>query len=240
MSHRLLIVALVVILLSALVPPAAAQGGEAVELEASDGLVLLGLYYAPPEAADTGAPAVLLMHHGNSRKEAWIDFIPVLQEAGYGVLTVDIRGHGETRGRMDPALAEEDALAWLEWLREQPGVDPDRLSIVGASLGADLGLRVMARDERLVTLVGLSVLLDAMDINTLEAVETMGARPFFLVAGREAAGGAERDALLTLVAAAEGEVQARLYDSTACCTFLIMLEEDLAPSIITWLDNYNR
>jgi pimeloyl-ACP methyl ester carboxylesterase len=238
MIKRLTVLVSCMIVLFALAVPAAAQDTppqpQRVEVEASDGLVLVGTYYAP---AESGAPAVLLMHHSGSRKEAWIDFIPFLLDAGYATLAVDLRGHGETRGRTDWTLAEDDAHRWLAWLRDQPDVDPDRVSIVGASIGADLGLRVMAADERLVTLVGLSALLDAQGVFTEEAVAAIGPRPLYLIAGQGAED--EANAIRTLIQVAEGDFQARLYDNGACCTFLFLFEDDLAPSIITWLDTHN-
>jgi alpha-beta hydrolase superfamily lysophospholipase len=103
-----------------------AQGGEGLEvrIEASDGLALIGDYYAPPEAEKAGAPAVLLLHQLSSTRRAWAELVPLLSEAGYGVLAVDMRGHGATRGSQDWPLAEEDLHLWLEWLRVQEGIDP--------------------------------------------------------------------------------------------------------------------
>jgi dipeptidyl aminopeptidase/acylaminoacyl peptidase len=140
-----------------------------VEIEASDGLRLVGSYYALA-GESAGAPAVLLMHHGGAQKEVWIDFIPLLVEAGYVTLTVDLRGHGETGGEMTAEQGIADIHTWLAWLRDQPGVDPARVSIVGASTGADLGLLAMAEDEQLVTLVGMSVLPEVMGAQTAPAV----------------------------------------------------------------------
>lgn len=239
MLKRLIPAALILIVLLALIPPAAAQSpqGERVELEAVDGLTLVGLYYAPPDSAEP-QPAVLLQHHYGSVKEAWLDFIPTLLDAGYGVLTVDLRGHGETGSDMEWTLAEDDTQRWLDWLRAQPGVDPDRISLVGSSIGADVGIRVMVTDERLVTLVGLSMLLDAEGVMTEEAVKAIGKRPLFLVAGRGVE--AEAHAAITLLQAAQGYTQLRLYDTSACCQFLLMIEDDLSAAIITWLDTYSR
>ena len=234
---RLIVLASLFVLV---IPPAAAQQtaqAQRVTLEASDGLTLVGLYYGPAEPGDSGAPAVLLMHHSASRKEAWIDFIPELTKAGYAALTVDLRGHGETRGRTDWVLAEQDAHQWIAWLRDQPGVDADRISIVGSSIGADVGLRVMATDPRLVTLVGLSVGLDVQGVETLPAVQAIGDRPLYFAAGQGAQD--EADAARTLLGAAQGDVMVRLLDNDACCTFLFMFEKDLAPSIVRWLDLYN-
>lgn len=223
-------------LLLAALPAAAQSGGERVTItNETDGLDLVGLYYTPPEGDP--APAVLLMHHGGSQKESWVDLIPPLQEAGYAVLTIDIRGHGETGGSTDLALAQEDAHLWIAWLREQPGVDPEQVSIVGASLGADVGMQVMAQDPTLITLVGISIQIQVEDMNASDALAQFGDRPLYVIA---AAGvELEADAARTLFAEAPGEVQGRLYDNTACCTFLFMFDRHLAPSIVDWLDRFN-
>jgi pimeloyl-ACP methyl ester carboxylesterase len=227
---------LTLLLLLILALPAAAQGGERVTIvNDTDGLELVGLYYAPPEGET--APAVLLMHHGGSQKESWVDLIPLLQDAGYAILTIDIRGHGETGGALDLTLAQEDAHLWIAWLREQPGVDAEQVSIVGASLGADIGMQVMAQDPTLITLVGISIQLQVEDMNASDAVAQFGDRPLYVIAASQVE--AEAEAARTLFAEAPGEVQGRLYDNTACCTFLFMFDRHLAPSIVDWLDRAN-
>lgn len=239
MSFRTLTLALLAVLLTALAAPVTAQDSPPAQqpvtiTNPSDDLELVGLFYPAPEPE---SPAALLMHHGGARKEAWVDLIPPLQAAGYAVLTVDLRGHGETGGSFTADLAQEDAALWLAWLREQPDIDPGRVSIVGASLGADVGLQVMARDEQLATLVGLSVALEIEGMNSQDAVEQIGARPLFLAAALGVED--EAQAVRTLFGIAEGEIQARLYDNTACCTFLMLFDRNLAPDIINWLQAHD-
>lgn len=216
--------------------PASAQGGETVTIvNPTDNLELVGLYHAPPEGEP--APAVLLMHHGGARKEVWVDLVPLLKDAGYAVLTIDIRGHGETGGSFTSALAIEDAHQWIAWLRERPDVDPVRVSIVGASLGADVGMQVMAQDQDLVTIIGISVLLEVNNMDARAAVAEFGERPVYLVAATGVPD--EAEAVRTLFPVVQGEVQGRLYDNGACCTYLFMFDKHLAPSFIDWLDRYN-
>jgi hypothetical protein len=116
--------------------------------------------------------------------------------------------------------------------------DPERVSIVGASLGMDLGVLAMAEDERVITLVGLSPLPEIMGEPTPPAVEAIGNRPLYFVAAQKVEG--EMDAARQFVQVAQGAFQLRLYDTSACCTYLFMLEDDLAPSILNWLDIHAR
>jgi pimeloyl-ACP methyl ester carboxylesterase len=227
---------LLVLICAFVIQPVHAQSPqpERIEIEAEDGLILVGNYYAP---AEIGSPALLLMHHGGGQKELWYDFIPVALDAGYAVLTVDLRGHGETGGAIDLQQTIDDSHRWLAWLREQPDVDPARTSIVGASMGGDVGLNVMAEDPDLVTVVSISPLLELDNITTTEATSAIGNRPVFLIAGRGAT--EEADAARTLFGLTEGEAQVLLIDSDACCTYLFMFDSHLMDAIIGWLDRYN-
>jgi alpha/beta superfamily hydrolase len=126
---------------------------ERVEVMAVDDLVLVGDYYAAPDAE---APSVLLLHMLESNRRAWNPLIPPLLEAGYNVLAVDLRGHGETRGIRDWEAAQTDTQTWLTWMREQPNVADDQIAIIGASIGTILALNGCAADEQCLTAIALS------------------------------------------------------------------------------------
>jgi pimeloyl-ACP methyl ester carboxylesterase len=224
--------------------PVAAQGPyETVTVEAEDGLELVG-WYAGPDMIETDeelVPAVLLQHHGSSSKEKWFDFIEPLLEAKYAVLAVDLRGHGETGGRGDqaptPELWDQDTMTWLAWLREQPGIDPDRVSLVGASIGGDIGLNVAALDESLVTIVVISGGLDVLGITTADAVAELTQPVYFISSLGDEPGMEAFNGWMSVV---QTEALFRVYEGSMCCTFLVQFEPDLGPSIIEWLDRYNR
>ncbi len=227
------------VIISSIVVPVSAQGlpeGQRVTIEAADGLELVGLYFTPD--VEEPAPAVLLMHHGGGQKESWYDFIEPLNNAGYVALSIDMRGHGESGTHPDWEMGFDDTQRWITWLSEQPQVDADHISIVGASLGGDVGLNVMAADERVRTIVVLSPGLDVDGVTTADAVEATGDRPVFLIAGDGDQAGWE--AVTTLLPLMSGDGQVRIYDTTGCCTFFFMLEPDAADSILAWLDTYGR
>lgn len=247
--QKLTVWALIVLLVLAVLPiPGSslaqdAPAYEPVTIMAEDDLELFGLYSGLEGLEDESGlvPAVLLMHHSSASKEKWIEFFPAFHEANYAFLAVDMRGYGETGGRGEQIATPEnyvtDTQLWIEWLREQEGIDPERISIVGASLGGDVGLNVVAQDERLITIVTLSIGLDVADIMTAPAVAEIE-QPIFLITGFGDAPGIE--AVQALILETQGEMQIRIFDTSLCCTFLLSFQDGLLEDVIDWLDTHNR
>ncbi len=179
-----------------------------VELEASDGLVLVGDFYVPE--SEEPVPAVILMHMLSRQRGDWEKLLPVLvDDYGIAVLNVDLRGHGETGGRTDWTLAEQDVQLWIDWLREQDGINPDAISLIGASIGSNLAIRGWANDETIRTAVALSPGLDFRGVTTADAVEANADRPLMLVAARSDRESAV--AVTTLFDLTEGNALVRLF-----------------------------
>jgi alpha-beta hydrolase superfamily lysophospholipase len=126
---------------SAAVDPAQIQP-QRVDITAEDGVKLVGTYYPP---AASPAPAVILIHMLGGSKGDWAEFAVRLQNSGYAALAIDLRGHGESAGNGDAmdTLVDDmarDGQAALAYARTIPAIEPDRIVIVGASVGADITL----------------------------------------------------------------------------------------------------
>lgn len=119
---------------------------EDVEIPTSDG-VRLAAWYVPSR---NGA-AVVLLHGAGSTRSDVLDEAAVLADAGFGVLMVDARGHGESEGRaMDFGwYGEQDVAAAVDVLAAQPDVDPARLGVVGLSMGGEQALGASGADPRI-------------------------------------------------------------------------------------------
>lgn len=214
---------------------------EVVQVEAADGLVLVGDFYAVPEGGD--GRAVVLIHMLSSRRSSWSPLIPALHEAGYAILNIDMRGHGDTGGRREWPAAETDMQTWLDWLREQAGIRAEAVSIVGASIGSNLALMGCANDTAAneagcVTAIALSPGLDYQGVAAKDAVVTgLSERSALLVA-------AHRDSYSAIsveemAADAAGEVGMRLYTGSAHGTALFRERgEAVSGMIIAWLDEH--
>lgn len=209
---------------------------EVVQVEAADGLVLVGDFYAVPDGSD--GRAVVLIHMLSSRRSAWEPLIPALHEAGYAILNIDMRGHGDTGGRREWPAAETDVQTWLDWLREQAGIRADAVSIVGASIGSNLALMGCANDTACVTAIALSPGLDYQGVAAKDAVVTgLSERSALLVAAH----GDLYSAISVeeMAKDAKGEVGLRLYTGRDHGTELFRERgEAVNGMIVAWLDEH--
>ncbi|MDE2167769.1 MAG: alpha/beta fold hydrolase [Alphaproteobacteria bacterium] len=71
---------------------------------------------------------------------------------GYGVLELDFRGYGESggeRGHVIPREQVADIGGAVGWLAQRPEIDPERIAVVGSSLGGSIAIMVAAEDKRI-------------------------------------------------------------------------------------------
>lgn len=138
-------------------PPSASPGGpaaQAVVVATEDG-ERLSAWYTP---STTGAAVVLLPGSGSS-SAALGRHAEVLAGGGFGVLAVDPRGHGDSTGLgMDWGwFGETDVPAAVTFLTGQPDVDPDRIGVVGLSMGGEQAVGAAGVDPRIRAVVGEGV-----------------------------------------------------------------------------------
>jgi len=113
------------------------------------------------------APGVVVCHgFTGHRIEAHFLFVKAaraLCAAGLAVLRFDFRGSGESAGSFrDMTISGEiaDALAALEFMRAEPAVDPERIALLGLSLGGLVAACAAARDGGVSALVLWSAVAD--------------------------------------------------------------------------------
>lgn len=119
----------------------------------SDRLALRGFLDLPDGATSARRPALALCHGfgGSCRGAGHPALAGALAAAGYGVLRFDFRGCGESEGRRGSVICEEEIADLghaIDFLAAQPGIDPGRIGLVGASLGGSIAIEVAARDPR--------------------------------------------------------------------------------------------
>jgi pimeloyl-ACP methyl ester carboxylesterase len=155
---------------------------EQVSFATEDGGLVYGDLYGKSERG------VVLAHGGRFNKESWAKQARVIASAGFQVLGIDFRGHGQSRGpgQADPLSAplDRDVLAAVRYLRRAGATT---VSVVGASMGGEAAANASIESQpgeidRVVLLAGW----------TSREPEKMQGRKLFIVARDDSNGDGPR------------------------------------------------
>jgi len=94
-----------------------------------------------PEKVQEKNPAVLFIPGWTSSETSYHERAEALSKLGYICLAVTLRGHGESSGELEEfsrADHIDDVLAAYDFLSSQKEVNPENISVVGASYGGYL------------------------------------------------------------------------------------------------------
>jgi pimeloyl-ACP methyl ester carboxylesterase len=102
----------------------------------------------------------------------------MLARNGYGVLALDLRAHGESEGELFVFgwESDRDLMAAVDYLRNRPEVDPEKIGVLGLSTGAQIALHTAVSNDEL-----RAVVADGAGAPTL--TDAMAAREWFLIPG---------------------------------------------------------
>lgn len=128
------------------------QEGPAVKLfphrdivfQASDGMVLHGWYFP----AERAAGSILVLHGNAQNLSTHVNSVLWLVKEGFNIFIIDYRGYGWSGGEPDLDGVHKDAGAALEKLFSLPETDPDRVVVLGQSLGGAIAVYTVARSPR--------------------------------------------------------------------------------------------
>ena len=118
-------------------PPPDGLAVEEVAFESNDGVPLSAWWVSPSAGEGTRRAAVLVHGWGGNRSDEYIErTAPLYAEAGYAVLMLDLRGHGESEGERRTLGYTEvrDVRGALAWLAER-GFEPGDVVLHGWSMG---------------------------------------------------------------------------------------------------------
>lgn len=115
----------------------ALPGGREVSFRTDDGLTLAG-WWLPAEEPAHGA---LIVCNGNAGHRGYrAGLAAAFARRGFDVLLFDYRGYGGNPGKPSEEGLRRDLRAARRWLEGRPGVDPERVALLGESLGAAVAL----------------------------------------------------------------------------------------------------
>jgi len=142
---------------------------ETVQFPAQDGVRLSGWFVPAPADSRHKNATVVLVHGwawnrlGDTAEDVMANLMgntPVdllrllfhLHREGFHVLTFDLRNHGESASAPPVGFGSEEAkdlLGALAYLKGRRDVDPDRIGVVGFSMGANALLYTLAKSDQI-------------------------------------------------------------------------------------------
>lgn len=138
----LLLIAILLVV-SSWIGIAVARAGLEVRSFQKEGVPLL---YLAPEGASK-IPGVLVAHGFASSKQLMLGYGHVLAHAGYAVMLWDFDGHGANGTRLQRYELQQNLDVALQALLEQPQVDPNRLALLGHSMGSGIVMNAGMRER---------------------------------------------------------------------------------------------
>jgi pimeloyl-ACP methyl ester carboxylesterase len=117
------------------------------------------------ESGTVGAPAIIFLHGGTMSGWSWEPVVQRMQ--GYHCLVPDLAGFGKSFG-LGPFEMDRAADAVAELIRSRVG--SGRAHVVGLSLGAQVGVQLLATEPKLVD----RAMLCGTVINTMPGVRVTG------------------------------------------------------------------
>lgn len=106
-------------------------------------------------------PGVIIVHGFSGSRQLMYGVAQTLARNGYAAAVIDLPGHGQNQSRFPAqrrgAQGFDRTLTYvMAWLRTVPGVNAEKLALVGHSMGASTVIRFGARDADIMATVAMS------------------------------------------------------------------------------------
>lgn len=202
---------------------------------------LAGDFYSVDEK---DAPAVVLAHMMPSNKESWKALAAKLNAAGFQCLAIDLRGHGESEGGSDgyKNFSDEDHQASINDIDAAVGfflslgVPLEKISLVGASIGANLSFLYQAAHLEIKASVPISPGLSYYGLDTEPAAKNIGEnQSVFLSAGGENDAYSSETAQKLFNTLKAKNKKIRIFQNAGHGTGIFSEEPELMDEIVSWL-----
>lgn len=114
-----------------------------------DGILLNG-YYA---YSTQNNPWVICIHGYGGKATGMVEYTEMFRNLGMNVLTVDLRGHGDSQGNYYTlgVRDSDDVILWTDWLKKS--FKDDKIILFGISMGGATALMAAAKKSELFSIV---------------------------------------------------------------------------------------
>ncbi len=146
--------------------PASVKVTYGLTTKTDDGITIYFNVFEPING-DKKMKAMILGHGGSATKEFLKGYAIEMAAAGFIVVTLDFRGHGQSTGAISFDKLDRDVKAVKKYLDERSDVDIHNLGYLGYSMGGWPGNRIVKEDDdfKCLILVGSGLEIEKDDIS---------------------------------------------------------------------------
>ncbi len=204
---------------------------EKVTLATTDGINIEGTFY-PADSTD----GIILLHMYTQDRSVWKPYIETFRQKDFNVLTIDLRGHGgsdlsyTSMSKEDFNAMTYDVKAALDFLMKR---QIEEITVIGASLGANVALAIATKDLRIKDIVLISPGLDYKGITTGDTIRKYS-RPLLIIVGGN--DGTAWKSSNTLFDRSPSKIVLQPYDTALHGTDMIKELPEVSTRILEWLE----
>ncbi|MEK7453233.1 MAG: alpha/beta fold hydrolase [Patescibacteria group bacterium] len=216
-------------------------------LTTSDNVKIHGVYFS---VGKENSPAVVLLHMMPATKESWHDFQEELALTGFNSLAIDFRGHGESILKDEKIInyqnftaAEQcekinDVESAVEFLEER-GIPKGKISLIGASIGANLALQYMSNNKEIKSSVLISPGLDYRGVMTEDNILKLSIDQSVLMASGGDQDSYSRISVKKLFNMIKVKKDMHIFEDASHGTEIFKIHPEFKGEIINWLKSNN-
>ena len=176
---------------------------------------------------------LVLAHMMPATKESFHQLAEEFQNIGYESIAIDLRGHGESDKGPESILDLEIA---VDYLVKNRGAKSDKISFIGASIGANLSLQYISEHSEFKTAILLSPGLNYRGIKTEPMVKNLKAgQKVFFVSARDDGDNAEENQKLYDLTPANVIKKIKIYDFGGHGTDILENHSELTDLISSFI-----
>ncbi len=127
---------------------------------------LYGWWIPSGKGCDRQHPVIVLVHGWNRNVERMLPYIQRLYPMGYNLLAFDSRNHGSSDrdGYSSMLKFAEDIMAAVDFLKQQPCVDMEKIGVTGLSIGGAASVFAAAQDHRIKSVITVGAFAHPVDM----------------------------------------------------------------------------
>jgi pimeloyl-ACP methyl ester carboxylesterase len=222
------------------------MAGQKVSFLTDDRVLIVGTYYSPSTSQSPNA--IILLHMLGRDRNDWNTFASTLSNRsnGFAVLSIDLRGNGESINQNGKTISFQsfnpndfnkmvlDVKAAKQFLITQKAINPTNIAIVGASIGANVGLKYAVSDPSIKAVVLLSPGLDYMGVTTPDSIRKYINPIYIATAGKDPIAGSDPQTICSMINCGN---HLKVYqDSNSHGTEMLSDPSSLDNLILSWLN----